>query len=572
MELRLVYRVLRQISDWALVGYYSEVHVDAGKDPDALRGVPLIVLVARTHCNANRTHASPERHVTTTSLSTSRPWVCSSCPAGVTSTQPASAATIPHRRMVSFWAKSTMFKHPVLGPILTSSGAIPVRRNPDKADAAASNADLFDASTAALGRRQVIGIFPEGTSYTEPAIMQILSGAGWAALEFMRAQNGVGKMEPVIVVPVGIVYTDKSKYRSRVCVRYGVPIDVTKYMPAELFEAPPDAQAERAAVKALMKDIEDQIVQMTINAPDWETLYSARIARNILWKDEGAIPLKDWIIVNQTLIGFLSSEYEGSPEVKHALTRYFSLLHRIGISHADLDSLVPTASGRPSRAFAFRFIFTVVRTLVHPSFLLFVPSFITYLPAYIFAALGSRLPPPGEEESQSQFKTIIGGFGIGVGVGLSSFWITKALDRFVEHAIGRFPAMWLATAYFLVKLHSALVDRNFQRLRRLSTATKILLGIFQPRSWDLPESKLPAYEKPPVPAGNGFLKKHHESSGTLRGKAWLKAQPPAIPATRMIFHLLAARQGALSALASYAGRETPEKRKLEQLGAVFRHP
>jgi glycerol-3-phosphate O-acyltransferase/dihydroxyacetone phosphate acyltransferase len=95
-------------------------------------------------------------------------------------------------------------------------GAIPVRRNPNKADSATSNAALFDASTVALTRNQVIGVFPEGTSYTEPAIAQILSGAAWAALEFMRSQRAQGKAQSVMIIPVGIVYTNKSKFGSRV--------------------------------------------------------------------------------------------------------------------------------------------------------------------------------------------------------------------------------------------------------------------------------------------------------------------------------------------------------------------
>ena len=28
MELKLVYRVLRTISDWTIAGYYSEIHVE----------------------------------------------------------------------------------------------------------------------------------------------------------------------------------------------------------------------------------------------------------------------------------------------------------------------------------------------------------------------------------------------------------------------------------------------------------------------------------------------------------------------------------------------------------------
>jgi hypothetical protein len=40
------------------------------------------------------------------------------------------------------------------------------------------------------------------------------------------------------------------------------------YVSSSMFDAP-DAEAERAVVKAVMKDVEEQLLQMTINAPDW---------------------------------------------------------------------------------------------------------------------------------------------------------------------------------------------------------------------------------------------------------------------------------------------------------------
>ncbi|KAF8206458.1 hypothetical protein K438DRAFT_1714843 [Mycena galopus ATCC 62051] len=270
MELRLVYRLLRQVSDWALVTFYAEAYVDA---PNVPKESPLII----TPCHHNEL-------IDVATL----------------------AATVPHRRKVSFWAKSTTFSVPVFGSILSSSGAIPVRRNPDKADAGTSNAALFAASTAALARNRVIGVFPEGTSYTEPAIVQILSGAAWAALEFMRSQHANGKIGSIAIIPVGIVYTDKSKFRSRVRVQYGTPINMALYVPASLFDTP-DAEAERAVVKAVMKDVEAQLLNMTINAPDWETLYAARMARDILWGDERNVKLKDWVVVEQTLVKMFSS-------------------------------------------------------------------------------------------------------------------------------------------------------------------------------------------------------------------------------------------------------------------------
>jgi len=143
-----------------------------------------------------------------------------------------------------------MFANPVTGAILSSSGAIPVQRNPNSSGgtsppkdpststAAAKSADLasrsalFRETSKALADDQVIGVFPEGTSYTQASIVQILPGAAWAAVEYARyvrdrgidrgsvSGKGKGKDVPVNtrlrIVPVAIVYTDKSKYQSRV--------------------------------------------------------------------------------------------------------------------------------------------------------------------------------------------------------------------------------------------------------------------------------------------------------------------------------------------------------------------
>ncbi|KAJ7274413.1 hypothetical protein B0H12DRAFT_1088579 [Mycena haematopus] len=526
MELRLVYRILRQASDWVLDTFYSEAYVDA--HDNVPKDAPLII----TPCHHNEL-------IDVASL----------------------AATIPHRRIVSFWAKSSTFAVPVLGSILSSSGAIPVRRNPDKADAGASNAALFAASTAALAQNQVIGVFPEGTSYTEPAIAQILSGAAWAALEFMRSQHTSGKNGSVVIIPVGIVYTNKSKFRSRVRVQYGTPIDVSSYISASLFDIP-NAEAERAVVKAVMKDVEAQLLKMTINAPDWETLYAARMARDILWGDERNVKLKDWVVVEQTLVKLFSSsssseDSEFGPElasVKRTLTKYFSLLQYSNITHAQLHQLKEHGK-HPSPFFAFRFIFIVLSTLLNPSFLLFIPTFIAHIPAYLFARLGSTLAPPGEEESQAQFKIILGGLGAGLGAGTSSYWIIKLVRTFytalsMQTGIRSKLFLWALTAWFLMKWHWALVDSNYRRFRLLSAASKILLSGLQPRSWDLLPAEVALYETPPAPAANPFLK-HNTGSTALGGKAWVKAQPKPVSARRVIVHLLLARETALVALHRY---------------------
>jgi glycerol-3-phosphate O-acyltransferase / dihydroxyacetone phosphate acyltransferase len=78
---------------------------------------------------------------------------------------------------------------------------------------------LFRGTFEALARGSAIALFPEGTSYTEPRIMQVKDGAAWAAMEYTAwAQENPGKASslPITIIPAAIVYTDKSKYRSNV--------------------------------------------------------------------------------------------------------------------------------------------------------------------------------------------------------------------------------------------------------------------------------------------------------------------------------------------------------------------
>lgn len=129
-----------------------------------------------------------------------------------------------------------MFKNPISGWILSSSGSIPVNRNPNSVRFAEEGKEkgsqssdihnaLFKETFQALDDGEVIGVFPEGTSYTEPQIAQVKDGAAWAAFEYVRWQREKGtnhkngrKVKPLTVVPVAIVYTDKAQYQSRVSI------------------------------------------------------------------------------------------------------------------------------------------------------------------------------------------------------------------------------------------------------------------------------------------------------------------------------------------------------------------
>lgn len=144
------------------------------------------------------------------------------------------ASTFPYRRILNYWTKgvwsmhgfgggscscsdrsfaATLFANPVLKQVLLSSGNIPVDRK------SKDNQILFRGTFEALAKNEAVALFPEGTSYTEPSIMQVKDGAAWAALEYMKwAKQNPEKVRTgdITVVTAAIVYTNKSKYRSNV--------------------------------------------------------------------------------------------------------------------------------------------------------------------------------------------------------------------------------------------------------------------------------------------------------------------------------------------------------------------
>ena len=78
---------------------------------------------------------------------------------------------------------------------------------------------LFRGTFDALSKGQAVALFPEGTSYTEPKIMQVKDGASWASLEYLqwlKKNPGQSPWGEVQIIPAAIVYTNKSKYRSSV--------------------------------------------------------------------------------------------------------------------------------------------------------------------------------------------------------------------------------------------------------------------------------------------------------------------------------------------------------------------
>ncbi|TFK67208.1 hypothetical protein BDN72DRAFT_843378 [Pluteus cervinus] len=546
MELKLVYRILRKISDWTLDGYFSEVLVEGQEN------VPknCALIIASSHHNEIIDIATL-------------------------------AATMPHRRHLSFWAKSTMFANPIAGAILSSSGAIPVKRNPNTNNggsttspsdssggsstppSTSSQASLFLETSKALARGEVIGVFPEGTSYTEPGIVQMMSGAAWAAVDYAKwIEEGNGREMDLVIVPVGIVYTDKSRYLSRICVRYGKAVRIADYTTG-IKDAEDKGAASRNAVKDIMKEVEGQVLEYTVNAPDWDTLYAALTARDLLWTDEHNIPLQEWVSVSQILITLFSrptTDTKTLSDIKASLTKYRGLLHYTNIRHAVLESLLPPMD-QPQKSLLSRTASSAIRLPIRLlTIALFIPPFLVHMPAYFTGKLFERmLAAKGEEEAKAQFKAVGGGIGLGGGIGvvLGFLWKTygwKFLLGWEGKSVDTPLAMLKVTLSFIgmvytgvwaiTRWHNALVGRVYYRTQQIITSLKIMMH----RHPGLTPTELEAYGRPPLPPANPYIKRKELQLGETQ---WMP--PPRVPVSslRLVGPLLRARVEAYNSVARF---------------------
>ena len=125
-------------------------------------------------------------------------------------------------RRVSFLAKSPLFRMPVLGYFVRAMDSLPVYRHQDEGEDVSRNREMFVAARQLLARGGTIGICPEGVSHDEPRLRPIKTGAARIALGAVST----GEVAELKIVPAGLYYTSKTKFRSAVLLYFGRPIEV----------------------------------------------------------------------------------------------------------------------------------------------------------------------------------------------------------------------------------------------------------------------------------------------------------------------------------------------------------
>lgn len=180
-------------------------------------------------------------------------------------------------RPVRFLAKAPLFGDPLVGWLVRGSGAIPVHRRQDDPEGLARNDDTFAAVHRALAAGAAVGIFPEGISHDAPALAPLRTGAGRMALGGAALAGGA-----VPVVPVGLVFRDKTLFRSEALAVVGAPVPWD--------DLAGRGEEDAAAVRELTTRIDAALRAVTVNLERWEDRPLVETAEAVFAAELGADP------------------------------------------------------------------------------------------------------------------------------------------------------------------------------------------------------------------------------------------------------------------------------------------
>jgi 1-acyl-sn-glycerol-3-phosphate acyltransferase len=263
-------------------------------------------------------------------------------------------------RPITFLAKHTLFRVPVLGFFLRRIGGLPVYRRHEAPELTARNEETMDACGRVLVQGGVVCLFPEGVSHDEPRLRALRTGA--ARIFFRAAADGAAPK----VMPAGINYESKSTFRSRVLVAFGREADTRD------LGAP-----QPSGVKLLTRRIEAALADLVPDLDSWEELRFLRDIRSMYFgRREPSLSAEA-----ASMRPFIQAYHyyrEKDPQAVAAIRRRWEIYRRqcrrFGLEEAEVE-----LAGAPVRAARFLASSFLISLLVFPFAAI---GFVVHYPAY----------------------------------------------------------------------------------------------------------------------------------------------------------------------------------------------
>jgi glycerol-3-phosphate O-acyltransferase/dihydroxyacetone phosphate acyltransferase len=316
-------------------------------------------------------------------------------------------------RPVRFLAKAPLFSNLAVGWLVRGAGSIPVYRRADDPGQMRRNEDAFRAVYAALQGGAAVALFPEGISHSEPALVPLKTGAARIAL---GAAPIVGR--PFPIVPVGLVFRAKDRFRSEAHAEIGTPV-----VWDDLGARPAD---DHEAVRELTARIDRAMRQVTLNLERWEDEPIVRTAEGVWAAVQRADPspaarVKRLAVTADALAALRSSDADGDGRWR-ALARdvreHARILRVLGVRATDVELETNLSA-------AARWVFRRLTLIgIAQGALAVAATLVFWLPYRFTGYLAGRLTP--HRDTVATYR-VLGGAAvflawIGMLVALAVFW------------------------------------------------------------------------------------------------------------------------------------------------------
>jgi 1-acyl-sn-glycerol-3-phosphate acyltransferase len=175
------------------------------------------------------------------------------------------------RRRITATAKHALASNPLLRWFMAACGVVTFHRQQDVEPGTSRRDNLQSLAQCQdiLASGGAICIFPEGISHSDSKLRAFRNGASRIAIDFVRDRGNPGRLQ---IVPTGLLYTAKDRFRSDVWLRFGPSVDVANWLAENPNSAPTD----------LTHAIEDRVAALTINTPSRREQYLLTWAAEIV--------------------------------------------------------------------------------------------------------------------------------------------------------------------------------------------------------------------------------------------------------------------------------------------------
>lgn len=272
-----------------------------------------------------------------------------------------------------FLANAKLWNYRMLVPILRATGAVPVYRREDH-DGEVDNQQAFEKVYEIIESGKCMAIFPEGISHAESQLVKLKTGTARIAL----AVAARGKTR-VKIVPCGLNYIHRHRFRSQVLIEFGEPIDVGEKWLRDY------EKKEQDTVRQLTEHLTQALKSVTLNAPDWRTLRFIQTARRLYKPSSADLTPGQYVELSRRFVDsyLLALDDPEMQAFRDEIENYQSRLEMLGLK--DYQLRYPVTLGH-----AFRKI--MLRGLMMLALLpLAIPGALVHLPVgWIAATVGER--------------------------------------------------------------------------------------------------------------------------------------------------------------------------------------